>query len=400
VAEPGPAPILFTHFGDAAIRGSEQVLLDLFTALDRSRFRPILWCNAALLAERAQALDVVTHETPMQFFQFAGTTPFDLAVWRRQIAIGRALVVRHGARLLHANSAAPVQWLAPLARSLRLPLLVHLHTPYLRRDRFVLLLHQATLAVGVSRPTLEGLAADGMSPTRLRLVPNGIDLARLLHGPAGDLRAQLGIPPDAFVVGSVGSLIPRTGLDVVLAAFARLASPAHLILAGSGPERTSLETLACGLGIAPRVHFLGNTDYPVEVYRAMDVNVLASRREAFGLVIIEAALGGVPSIGSAVDGIPEVIEDGETGLLFPRDDVAALAGTLERFRDDTALRQRLGAAARDRALARFTAARMAANLGTAYDELLALPPSRLGWATLRHTAAPYLRLALRPFRHG
>jgi len=391
-----PTPILFTHYGDDWIRGSEQVLLDLLQALDRDRFRPVLWCNAAGLAAQAASLGVATHTTPMRYSPAPTPPTLDLAAWRQQLATTRALVRQHGIRLLHANSAAPMQWLAPAARGLRLPLLCHLHAPYLLKDRFGLLLHQATLVAGVSNATLRGLVEDGMPATRLRRVPNGIDPARLLGQPFGDLRARLGIPPDTFVVGSIGSLISRKRLDVALAGFARLdlSPPARLILAGSGADRAALEAQAAELGIADRVHFLGTTDRPAEVYRAIDVNLLTSRQEAFGLVIVEAALFGVPSLGSAVDGIPEVIAEAETGLLFPNADVPALAAALQRLAADAPLRHRLGAAARQAAEARFTAARMAETLGGLYDELLAQPATALGWGAALAATGPWLRLPL------
>ena len=392
----GPIPVLFTHYGDAAIRGSEQVLLDVLHALDRDRFRPVLWCNTDLLAKQARDAGIVTHQSPMWMSLTVSHPAMDVAAWWRQVGVARALASQHGIRLLHANSAAPVQWLAPAARMLRLPLLAHLHAPYLRRDRFALLLHQADIAVGVSAATLDGLATDGMAPTRLRLIPNGIDPDRLLRQPGGGLRGRLGIPPDAFVAGCVGSLIPRKGLDVVLAALARLglSRPAHLLFAGSGPDQPGLERSARDLGLGAQVHFLGNTDNPAEAYGAMDVNILASRQEAFGLVLVEAALCGVPSVGSKVGGIPEVIVDGVTGLLFPPGDADALANALRTLACDGVRCRTMGLAARDRAHAQFTAARMVGRLGEVYDELLGRPCSGLGMSAAVRSAMPYLRLPL------
>ncbi|HEY8610215.1 MAG TPA: glycosyltransferase family 4 protein [Roseomonas sp.] len=388
-----PVPVLFVHFGDSDIRGSEQQLLDLLGALDRSRYHPVLWCNGEALAEAARALDVTTHRTPLAFFFSASSSAFQWRTWWEQLRVARALVAQHGIRLLHANSGAPVQWLMPVARSLRLPVLAHLHAPYLRRDRLVLLLHQAALAVGVSRATTEGLLADGMTSARVRLIPNGIDPARLRPLRPGALRAELGIPAEDLVIGSVGSLITRKGPDVLLAAFARLAHPsAWLILAGSGPERERLEAMTDALGVAPRVRFVGNVEEPGVVYDAMDIHVLASRSEAFGLVLVEAALSGVPNIGSAVGGIPEVIDDERTGLLVPPDDAEALAGALGRLARDPGLRARLAVAGHEDAEARFTVSRMARDLSAAYDELLAIPPAQLGWgAAIRQDGGTYLR---------
>jgi glycosyltransferase involved in cell wall biosynthesis len=400
---PEPVPILFTHYGDREIRGSERVLLDLLAALDRSRYRPILWCNAEPMAEQARTLGVTVHRAPMRFFLCNSSPRLDHRVWRAQGAIARDLITRHGVRLLHANSAAPAQWLVPVARSLRLPLLVHLHAPYLRRDRFALLLHQADLIIGVSQVTIDALAADGMPRERLRVIPNGIDPGRVAGSSQGCLRARLAIPDGSIVVGCVGALVTGKGQDVVLRAVARLAAakPVHLVLAGSGPEQERLAALAQELGIEDATHFLGNRKDMAQVYRAMDVNVLASRSEAFGLVLVEAGMHGVPSVASAVGGIPEVVEDGRTGLLFPSEDVEGLHRALQRIVADPALRSRLGEAARERAFARHTAARMTRDFEQAYEELLRLPASRLGWiSSLSRAGVPYLHLPGRLLSRG
>lgn len=403
-SRPAAVPTLFVHYSDDPIRGSEVALLDLLGALDRARFDPILWCNTPAMSEAARAIGVTTHHAPMRFSR-APTVPLlsaaaDRAALRDQRATAVALARRHRVRLIHANSGAPVQWLVPAARDLRLPLLAHLHAPYLRRDRYILFLHGATLAAGVSGAVTEGLLTDGMHPARVRRIPNGVNPARLGPERRGLLRARLGIPPGAFVAGSVGSLIPRKGCDVLMRGFARLPGASWLVLAGSGPEEARLRALAAELGVSGRVRFVGNLDQPAEVFDSLDVHVLASRAEAFGLVLVEAALRGVPSIGTTVGGIPEIIGDGTTGLLVSPDDPEALAVALRRLADDPALRRRLGAGARAAAEDRFTAIRMADEVAETYEEMLKMPPSRLGWSALRHDAAPWFRAAATLLRRG
>jgi glycosyltransferase involved in cell wall biosynthesis len=133
-------------------------------------------------------------------------------------------------------------------------------------------------------------------------------------------------------------------------------------------------------GLGERVHFLGERPDPGAIYRdASDIAVLASRDEAFGLSPLEAAMLGVPAVGSRVGGIPEVVQEGVTGLLVPPEDPAALAAALRTLATDSDLRRRLGSAARARAFSRFTVEQNAAAFHSVYEELLARPARQYGW---------------------
>jgi len=127
---------------------------------------------------------------------------------------------------------------------------------------------------------------------------------------------------------------------------------------GSGPERNVLEGRAAEL-LGARAIFLGQVPDKLDLYAACDVFALPSHMEGFGLVYVEAAFHGVPSIGARVGGVPDAVIDGETGLLVPVGDPDALANAIGRLRDDPALRARLGEAARARAYAEFTMDRLA-----------------------------------------
>jgi glycosyltransferase involved in cell wall biosynthesis len=391
----GPIPILFTHFGDQWFRGSETLLLDLMGQLDRDRFRPVVWCNGDEMARRCRDSGLATTQSEFRFYFDAGSPRFSPRAYLALVRQGVALARRHGIRVLHANSAAPSQWLLPVARQLRLPLLSHLHISYLRRSRFALLTHQADLIVGVSAQVLEGVLGDGVPQARTAVIYNGVEFARLGGAPAGaDLRARLGIDAQALVVGSAGSLIRRKGHDILIRALAGIgaAKPPHLLIAGDGPEHGALRRQAEAAGMGGRVHVLGHLDPITDLYRACDIVALASRGDSFALVLAEAGYAGLPVVATRVGGIPEVVAHEETGLLVPPDDPDAMMRAIGRLAADPGLRRQFGEAGRQRATERFSAQRMAGEFGAAYDRLAALPPGALGWSSVARRLGPYGRL--------
>ena len=395
---PAPIPVLFTHYGDNWIRGSERGLLDLLGHLDPRRVQPIVWCNGAAMAEATQAAGYTTYRTEFEFYFDYGSAPFNVRRYWSFVRQGIELVRKHRIRLLHANSAAPSQWLVPVARFRRLPLLVYLHSDYLRRSRYVLLLHQSSLVVGVVRRVVDNFVRDGMDPRRTRVIYSGIDIDRFHPSSGassgGDLRRRLGIAESAIVISGIGSLIHRKGYDVLIKAFRALgpARDAHLLIVSDGPERANLERLAMELNVAARVHFLGYFDDLGAVYNASDIVALASRAEAFGAALVEAAFFAIPTISTTVGGIPEVVEHEVSGLLVPPDDPQSFAAALSRLIDDPAYRLELGTAAKKRADSIFTIDRLAASFHQTYESLANLPRSRLGWLDAAINIRPYFRL--------
>lgn len=385
--------ILFTHFGENWVRGSERVLLDLMGGLDQRRFRPLLWCNAEAMAEQARLIGVRTFTSPMSYYlDYSSPRPNPLA-FLRLMRQGARLIRRERVGMVHANGAAPCQWMAPAARVAGVPLLVHLHTPYHARSRYVTLLHMASRIVGASRHVLHGLREDGLGGERLRVVMNGIDEARL-SGPDQGFRRQLGIPPEDFVILSVGSLIHRKGHDRLIAALARMRGDrrAHLVVVGEGEERGALEQAVAGLGLEGRVHLLGGRPALATTYGEADCFALASRVEAFGLVLAEAAACGLPCLAVATGGIPEVVRDGETGLLVhetgEEDILASLARNLDYLVADAAMRVAMGSAGQRLVSRDFTTQRMVGEFETLYDEAI-MAPAGHGWRGV--TLAPYLQ---------
>jgi glycosyltransferase involved in cell wall biosynthesis len=187
-------------------------------------------------------------------------------------------------------------------------------------------------------------------------------------------RLELGIGKDDLVAGVVCRLVEQKGVIYALQAFQKIAKKfpsAHLVIAGDGPLRQSLAGEVIPLGLQGQVHFLGWRDDISLVMAGLDVLVVPSLWEGFGLVILEAMARQVPTIASAVSAIPEIIVDGETGLLVPPRDVDALAGALETMFADHALRRHMGLLAEDRLEAHFSAEQMVDQTIALYNQLLA-----------------------------
>ncbi|HZO25923.1 MAG TPA: glycosyltransferase [Chloroflexota bacterium] len=187
-------------------------------------------------------------------------------------------------------------------------------------------------------------------------------------------RFALRLPPDALVLGTLGRLTAQKGQRILLQAIATLSRDLPdlvLFLAGAGPLREALEAEAARLGLADRVRFLGVRRDRATLYAAMDVFVLPSRWEGLSLALVEAMGAGRAIVATNVGGNPEVVHDGQTGLLVPPDDPTALAGALGKLARDRALRTSLGDAAAVDARARFSIDQHVAQLSALYRQGLA-----------------------------
>lgn len=214
--------------------------------------------------------------------------------------------------------------------------------------------------VVISHATRERLLEIGVPERKIHLIPCGIPIPRK-QPPRAEARARLGLPANAFVISSLARLVPDKGISDLIEAVIRVTDPGSdlvVVIAGDGPERAKLEHLAA-IRLGSRAVFLGRVADTSDVYAAADIFVLPSHMEGFGLVFVEAAFHGVPSIATRVGGIPDAIADGITGLLVPPGDPDVLASAIQRLRGDPEMRQRLGAAAQARAHRDFTEARMA-----------------------------------------
>jgi glycosyltransferase involved in cell wall biosynthesis len=216
---------------------------------------------------------------------------------------------------------------------------------------------RAERVVATSAHSAARIAADyGVSAERIAVVPEPIDLA--LWRRALEVAPQL--PRGVNSILCVAHLYPRKDVATLLAAMARLSSGAVLRVVGIGPELARLERLARRLDLGGRVEFLGHVPFArlAGEYRRADVFCLPSRQEGFGIVFLEAMAAGLPIVAARAAAVPEVVPDGQGGILVPVGDEAALANALDRLFADPALRRRLSEGGRSR-VERYDAPRVA-----------------------------------------
>ena len=229
--------------------------------------------------------------------------------------------------------------------------------------------------IAVSAAIAEVLASAGVDRRRVRVIHVGIDCRRFdpPRAARAALRARWGARADDLVLFTTAVLEPRKGHDVLLRAVAdlwRAGRPVQWIVCGDGSQRTSLEAQARAAGVAERVVFTGFSSDVAELLTGADVFVLPSRLEGLGIAIIEAMAAGLPVVASRVGGIPEIVVDGETGLLVAPGDAAALAAAITRIAAGREWARGLGRNGRQRALERFSSTAMAAAVEAYYYELL------------------------------
>jgi glycosyltransferase involved in cell wall biosynthesis len=232
--------------------------------------------------------------------------------------------------------------------------------------------HAAARVIAVSDAARDAYVQTGWdTAARVVTVHNGI--ARTADPSAGaGVRAELGLDPDAFVVSIVTVLRPGKGHDLVVEAVGRLLPRyprLRLLVLGDGPAREEIHGLVAPLGDAAIL--TGHRDDVMAALAATDVLVHPTLMDAFPTTLLEAAAARVPVIATRVGGIPEIVSDGENGLLLPfPPSVDGLVGHLGRLLDEEALRRRLADRAYEIYQERFTAERWAARLRMIYDEVL------------------------------
>jgi glycosyltransferase involved in cell wall biosynthesis len=282
------------------------------------------------------------------------------------------LLRRRRADLLHTHTLAAANVLSRLAAAAaRVPVVSHLHIenhfrPATRRLLAGLDNATARLAarlVAVSEDTKRAYARQGYPRGRIEVVYNGVELP-----PDNGYRRNE--PPR---IGEIARLCDVKGQRELLQALARVPD-AQLVLAGrdleqGGAFQDALEHESERLGIRERVEFGFREDVPA-LLETLDVVALPSWTEGLPIVLLEAMAHGRPVVATPVGGTPELVTDGETGLLVPPRDPEALAEALRRVLDDPDLARRLGEAGRARVAERFTAAEQARRILAIYDDVV------------------------------
>jgi glycosyltransferase involved in cell wall biosynthesis len=207
-------------------------------------------------------------------------------------------------------------------------------------------------------------------PERLVTIHKGHSLDWYTAAPA-DLGA-VGVPAGAFAIACVANYRPRKGIEVLVDAFARLPGDAHLLLIGGGMDAPRLARRIAASCAAARIHVLGYRSDAPALTAACHAFVLPStKREGLARSLIEAMAYGVAPVVTDCGGSPELVVDGASGLIVPVADAAALARAIARLHDDAALREQLGAAARERIARDFRIEDTIAKTYALYSSLVA-----------------------------
>jgi N-acetyl-alpha-D-glucosaminyl L-malate synthase BshA len=325
------------------------------------------------------------HEVPVSSYPLFEFPPYDLALASRMAEIAEL----YSLDLLHVHYAIPHSVSALLARQMlavsgrRLPFVTTLHGTditlvgldhgYLPITRYAI---QQSDGVTSISDYLKKATNDNFGITRpIEVITNFVncDVYMPINDEAAraEARQHLAAPGDAILM-HLSNFRPVKRVVDVVRVFAQVARelPAQLVLVGDGPDRSAAEWLAHDLGIQSRVHFLGKQERVNEMLPLADLMLMPSELESFGLAALEAMACKVPSIATRVGGVPELIDDGVTGLLYPVGDVDAMAaGAIQLLKDRDRL-ETMREAARKTAQKRFCSSLVVPHYVRYYESVL------------------------------
>lgn len=347
MTQPVKVLYLITELG---IGGAQSALYRLVASLNREKFQPTVACfyNGNCLYGKLieeMGIPVIDLSTNQKKWRLD-------ALWRLYLLIHREQPTLLHTWLYHANIAGRV-----IGRIAGVPIIISSERNIYLSNSIRTLLNRITsplsdrifcVSQSVANYVVEFI---GVSRDKISVIPNGVDIKDFVGLPDPQtIRMHYGLPPNDFIVGSVGRLHPVKNFDLLIKVFKRLHElypRAHLMIIGDGPLRKNLESLCCELGLSKNEHvfFLGDqTDIPA-LLSAMDLFVLPSKHEGMPNAVLEAMAAGLPVVTTSAGGTQEIIQNNKTGILVKPDDPEALYQALALLFSDSELRRRLGNAA-------------------------------------------------------
>ncbi|NYT38469.1 glycosyltransferase family 1 protein [Allopusillimonas soli] len=318
--------------------GQEQYILRMMNAMrERGHSLELVCQPGAPLGGRVREAGFVVHETPMD-------PPMNFL---RSIGVVRGILRRGKFDVLNCHSRRDTLVAGLGGRLAGTPLIVrtrHLASKVGSMLSYTVIPHRVTAA---SDYVSDYLVSRGVPRAHVATVYPAVDLQ---PRPAGStLRTELGLGSDDIIVGCVAVMRFQKGHKELLDAMepiVRARPNVHLVIVGGGSQAVvdAVKAHAYGLEIQDRVHFLGQRRDVPNLLEGFDIFALATRIEASGTAFVEAGAAGLPVVGTRVGGVPEMVRDGETGILVPLDDRQSLTEALMRLIDDPILRRQMGRA--------------------------------------------------------
>jgi glycosyltransferase involved in cell wall biosynthesis len=365
-----PIRILYFYTGPNANTGSPKVLLQMTRGLDRDRFEPLFFSTReSPLAEAMRALGVEI---------VPGTVA---SLTYRQPLAGLRAILRQAKRLkqlrvdlVHVNEFGWNQDLVLAAGALRIPVILHVHNPgdiaFQNLNRIA-----ASKVLFCSRAVMNEFGRTDRVAAKAEVLYNTIDTAALGNGRS--IRRELGLGEKDIAIGTVAQVRPGKGIDIVIEVARRmLAERNDLVFLIAGPDATGEAEAAARLrdaarapALQGRVRFLGPRNDIPDILASLDVFLLPTRAEAFGIAVLEALAAGLPVIASRVGGIPEMIDSPEVGFLVHPITAESFAETLRAVLALPDRGRRVGEKARLHAAVRFDVRAGAEHLARIYLDL-------------------------------
>ncbi|MGH9836703.1 MAG: glycosyltransferase [Blastocatellia bacterium] len=332
------------------VGGMERVVIDVVNNLDQSQFDHAVCCisrkgeAAGHLREGTRCIDLgkgagADYLAPVKIARLINEESPDIIHTQSWSGVDAAIakMVTRAARLVHSEHGRNYP---------------HIHSePLKRKVARRCLYHLSDAVFAISAEVRDYYCREtGFPRERMWVIHNGVDLRRI-DGADGGARAELGIGPEDFVVGSVARLDATKDTITLARAFARLyrlrrERNLKLLIVGDGDQKAAIENFVTEQGLKAAVIFTGLRHDAPRLYGAMNVFALSSLSEGMPLTVLEAMSARLPVVATNVGALPELVEEGETGFLVEPKDDQALAERLARFGSEAELARRFGAAAR------------------------------------------------------
>jgi L-malate glycosyltransferase len=383
--------LFYNHTG--MVSGAERVLLMILNGIDRQRYERVVVCPADSrmmeLADQAGVRTRASQELHARFTWRLDRVAQYLVSFYQVIRNTRRIVVDEAPAFIHANSIRAGLVMSAATFGLDVPVIWHAHDilprhPLSTAVRLFAALTSRNHILAVSHAVATRFRGIILRPLKDRIpitvIHNSVDFQRFYPDAAAGplMRQRLNIEAAQPLVGIVGQLTPRKGQHELIDAFSQIVRDepnALLLIVGSAifnrdeDYAEELRRKATSLGIQESVRFLGSRDDVPELMRALDVLVVNSHEEPFGLTVLEGLASGTATISTAVGGTPEMIDHLVNGFLVKAGDRGALVSALRTLLHDSELRQHLGTRGRDAAVTRFSIPRFIQDVNALYNGL-------------------------------